>query len=245
MSMDCLIDRLIDSCPIDGTGGEKQHPDVSAVHQSTPSEDEDSGDEEPQEEDTAIYCMESAPLPPPPVKKTQTYHQPPQANGNNAFKITASDVPGLRTREGKSHRTTQDSSDAAVESKEKGDDIGSNRNHKRTVYSASYKGGKAKSNQAADASIKVSTDIREGAANNTEVGSNDYRKPVYNNKNDKATPVYSNNTSNNNNNNSYNIKSTHSVKTDKGVVDAKMDKPVGSNAKATNNGNGHEKGGWL
>ena len=222
---------------------------MSAVHQSIPSEDEDSGDEEPEEEDTAIYCMESAPLPPPPVKKTQTYHQPPQVNGNNAFKSTASDVPGLRTREGKSHRTTQDSSDAvAVESKEKGDDIGSNRNHKRTtvVYSASYKGGKAKSNQAADASIKVSTDIRDGAANNTEVGSNDYnRKPVYNNKNEKATPVYYSNNTSNNNNNSSNIKSTHSVKTDKGVVDAKMDKPVGSNAKVTNNGNGHEKGGWL
>lgn len=209
---------------------------MSAVYQS---EEEDSGDEEPEEEDTAIYCMESTPLPPPPVKKTQTHHQRPLVNVNNAFKSTASEVPGLRTREGNSHRTTQDSSDAAVESKEKGDDIGSNRNHKKTIYSTSYKGGKAKSNQAADASTKVSTDIKEGAANNTEVGSSDYRKPVYNNKNEKATPVYSNNTNNNNNNN--NIKSIHSVKTDKGVVDAKMDKPAGSNAKATNNGNGHEK----
>jgi hypothetical protein len=242
-----LIDWTIDSCPIDGTGGEKLHPDVSAVHQSTPSEEEDSGDEEPEEEeDTAIYCMESAPLPPPPVKKTQTHHQPPQVNGNKAFKSTASEVPGLRTREGNSHRTTRDSSDAAVESKEKGDDIGSNRNHKRTVPSVSYKGGKAKSNQAVDASTKVSTDIREGAANDTEIYSYDYRKPpVYNNKNEKSTPAaYSNNNYNNNNNNNSNIKSIHSVnvKTDKGIVDAKMDKPAGSNAKATNNGNGHEKG---
>ena len=183
--------------------------------------------------------MESAPVPPPPpVKKTQTQHRDhqPQVKVNNVFKSPSSDVPGPRTREGSSSHRTRDSSEgaAAVESKEKGDDVGSNRNHKTAVSSASYKGGKTKSNQATD--IYVS----EGAANDKQVGSSDYRKPVYNNKNEKAA-VYNNNNNNSNNKNENISKSIYNVRTDKGVVDAKINKATGSNAKAVNNG--HEKGG--
>jgi len=109
--------------------------------------------------------MESS-APTSPVKKTQQ---------GNALKSFPPNAPGQQIGPGTGHHEN-DPSEVAVESKEKGDDIGSYKNHKAVSSNVSHKVGKAKSYPA----------TVDAAANNYHEGfDSDYREPSIS-KNDKA-----------------------------------------------------------